>query len=82
MVFPYLWMVSTSFKASGTWYNISLIPEAFSLEHYQRLLGASLLPALVPEHHHRGRRRHRQRRVLLVAGRVRLRQIPASTVAS
>ncbi|MCC7209411.1 MAG: carbohydrate ABC transporter permease [Anaerolineae bacterium] len=44
MIFPYLWMVSTSFKASGTWYNISLIPEAFSVEHYQRLLSSSLLP--------------------------------------
>jgi multiple sugar transport system permease protein len=44
MVFPYLWMLSTSFKARGTWYNISLIPEQFSLEHYDRLLSASLLP--------------------------------------
>jgi multiple sugar transport system permease protein len=44
MIFPYLWMVSTSVKARGTWYNISLIPEAFNLEHYDRLLGASLLP--------------------------------------
>jgi multiple sugar transport system permease protein len=44
MIFPYLWMVSTSFKARGTWYNISLIPESFSFEHYDRLLDASLLP--------------------------------------
>jgi multiple sugar transport system permease protein len=44
MIFPYLWMVSTSFKARGTWYNISLIPEKFSLEHYDRLLSTSLLP--------------------------------------
>jgi len=44
MIFPYLWMVSTSFKARGTWYNISLIPERFSLEHYDRLLSTSLLP--------------------------------------
>jgi multiple sugar transport system permease protein len=44
MIFPYLWMVSTSFKARGTWYNISLIPEQFSLEHYDRLLSTSLLP--------------------------------------
>ncbi|MBN1285527.1 MAG: carbohydrate ABC transporter permease [Anaerolineae bacterium] len=44
MIFPYLWMVSTSLKARGTWYNISLIPEQFSLEHYDRLLGTSLLP--------------------------------------
>ena len=44
MVFPYLWMLSTSLKARGTWYNISLIPEQLSLEHYETLLGASLLP--------------------------------------
>ena len=44
MLFPYAWMISTSFKARGTWYNISLIPESFSLEHYARLLEASLLP--------------------------------------
>lgn len=44
MIFPYLWMISTSFKARGTWYNISLIPEQFSLEHYERLLTTSLLP--------------------------------------
>ncbi len=44
MLFPYLWRVSTSFKARGTWYNISLVPEKFSLEHYERLLSTSLLP--------------------------------------
>lgn len=44
MIFPYLWMLSTSFKARGTWYNISLIPEQFSFEHYDRLLSTSLLP--------------------------------------
>ncbi|GAB4433965.1 MAG: carbohydrate ABC transporter permease [Anaerolineae bacterium] len=44
MIFPYLWMLSTSFKARGTWYNITLIPEQFSLEHYERMLSASLLP--------------------------------------
>jgi multiple sugar transport system permease protein len=44
MIFPYLWMVSTSFKARGTWYNLSLIPQKFSLEHYDRLLSTSLLP--------------------------------------
>jgi multiple sugar transport system permease protein len=44
MMFPFLWMVSTSFKARGTWYNISLFPEEFSLEHYRLLLTASSLP--------------------------------------
>ncbi|RPI97215.1 MAG: carbohydrate ABC transporter permease [Chloroflexi bacterium] len=44
MIFPYLWMVSTSFKARGTWYNINLIPDTFSVEHYDRLLSTSLLP--------------------------------------
>ncbi len=44
MLFPYLWMVSTSFKARGTAYNLSLIPEAFSIDAYRTLLSASLLP--------------------------------------
>lgn len=44
MIFPYLWMISTSFKARGTWYNINLIPDKFSLEHYERLLDTTLLP--------------------------------------
>lgn len=44
MLFPYAWMIATSFKAPGTAYNLSLIPEAFSVEHYQELLSASLLP--------------------------------------
>ena len=44
MIFPYVWMLATSFKASGTWYNLSLLPEVFTLEHYQQLLTESLLP--------------------------------------
>jgi multiple sugar transport system permease protein len=44
MLFPYLWMISTSFKQRGTTYNLSLIPEAFSTAAYQALLSASYLP--------------------------------------
>lgn len=44
MLFPYMWMISTSLKPRGTWYNMSLIPEQLSLEHYELLLSASLLP--------------------------------------
>ncbi|MCL4561706.1 MAG: carbohydrate ABC transporter permease [Chloroflexi bacterium] len=44
MLFPYLWMISTSVKLPGTWYNLSLIPEVLSLQHYLRLLGTGLLP--------------------------------------
>lgn len=44
MVFPYLWMLSTSLKPRGTWYNMSLIPDRISFEHYEQMLGASLLP--------------------------------------
>jgi multiple sugar transport system permease protein len=43
MLFPYLWMISTSFKARGTWYNTNLIPEQISLEHYESMLSTSLL---------------------------------------
>lgn len=44
MLFPYLWMISTSLKAPGTWYNLSLIPDQVSLQHYTRILAAGLLP--------------------------------------
>jgi multiple sugar transport system permease protein len=37
-------MISTSLKAKGTWYNVNLIPESLSLEHYAKMLEASLLP--------------------------------------
>lgn len=44
MTIPYLWMLSTSFKQAGTWYNMTLLPEVFSLEHYIRLLSSTQLP--------------------------------------
>lgn len=44
MLFPYIWMLSTSLKVPGTWYNLSLIPEQISFQHYARLLESGLLP--------------------------------------
>lgn len=44
MAFPYFWMMSTSLKVPGTWFNLSLIPEQISFQHYQLLLTESLLP--------------------------------------
>ncbi len=44
MIFPYLWMISTSLKPRGTWYNMSLVPERISFEHYDQMLNAGLLP--------------------------------------
>lgn len=44
MLFPYLWMISTSLKMPGTWFNLSLFPEQFSLQHYIRLISSSMLP--------------------------------------
>ncbi|NLG99981.1 MAG: carbohydrate ABC transporter permease [Chloroflexi bacterium] len=44
MLFPYLWMLSTSLKAPGTWYNLSLLPEQVSFAAYIRLLSSSMLP--------------------------------------
>lgn len=43
MLFPYLWMLSTSFKAPGTWFNLSLLPTQFSTKAYERLLSSGLL---------------------------------------
>lgn len=44
MLFPYIWMISTSLKARGTWYNLKIFPEQFSLENYRNLLSTGLLP--------------------------------------
>ena len=44
MLFPYLWMISTSLKAPGTWYNFSLLPEQINLATYVRPISASVLP--------------------------------------
>lgn len=43
MLFPYLWMLSTSFKAGGTWFGIGLVPEHPTIGHYLDLLRAGLL---------------------------------------
>lgn len=44
MLFPYLWMISTSLKVPGTWYNLRLLPDQISLQHYIRLLNTGLMP--------------------------------------
>ena len=40
LVFPLLWMLSTSFKSTADIYSgvVSLIPGAFSLEHYRTVM--------------------------------------------
>ena len=44
MLFPFFWMISTSVKPRGTWYNLNLVPESITLEHYRAVLAAPLLP--------------------------------------
>lgn len=41
MVFPFLWMVATSFKVGSEIYSMSLIPKHFSIANYKKILGAS-----------------------------------------
>lgn len=41
MVFPFLWMVATSFKVGSEVYSMSLIPKHFSIANYKKILGAS-----------------------------------------
>lgn len=41
MVFPFLWMIATSFKVGAEVYSLSLIPKHFSLSNYIRILGTS-----------------------------------------
>ncbi|MNK41062.1 L-arabinose transport system permease protein AraQ [compost metagenome] len=42
MVFPFLWMVSTSMKAPGEVYSLSLIPSSFSLDSYRDIFKNTL----------------------------------------
>ena len=41
MVFPFLWMLATSFKVGSEVYSLSLIPKNFSLENYKKILTTS-----------------------------------------
>jgi len=41
MVFPFLWMLSTSFKTGTDVYSLNLIPKEFSLANYQKILSSS-----------------------------------------
>lgn len=44
MVFPFLWMVSTSFKTGTEVYSLSLMPEHFSLNNYKEVIEGSNFP--------------------------------------
>ena len=44
MVFPFLWMLSTSFKTGTEVYSLSLIPKHFSLNNYIEVLQGSNFP--------------------------------------
>lgn len=44
MVFPFLWMVATSFKTGTEVYSLSLIPEHFSLNNYIEVIEGSNFP--------------------------------------
>ena len=41
MVFPFLWMIATSFKTGSEVYSISLMPQNFSLKNYTKILSGS-----------------------------------------
>lgn len=44
MLFPFLWMIATSFKTGRDVFNISIIPHPFTLKNYQKLLVTSNFP--------------------------------------
>ena len=44
MIFPFLWMIASSFKTGRDVFNISILPKPFSLDNYQKLLSTSMFP--------------------------------------
>ena len=41
MVFPFIWMIATSFKTGTDIYSLSLLPKKFTLENYREVLSGS-----------------------------------------
>ncbi len=44
MLFPFVWMLATSFKQGADVYNLSIFPQNPSLANYKRLLSRSIFP--------------------------------------
>ncbi|WP_096156468.1 carbohydrate ABC transporter permease [Bacillus sp. FJAT-45066] len=44
MIFPFIWMVSTSLKSALDVYTLSIIPENLTFENYRRIFQDSLFP--------------------------------------
>ena len=44
MLFPFVWMIATSFKTGTDIYNMSLIPKTFTLENYVDVIQGSQFP--------------------------------------
>lgn len=44
MVFPFIWMIATSFKTGTDIYSLSLLPKKFTLENYREVLSGSDFP--------------------------------------
>ena len=41
MVFPFIWMIATSFKTGTDIYSLSLLPKKFTLDNYREVLAGS-----------------------------------------
>lgn len=39
MVFPFVWMIATSFKTGSDVYSLSLLPKRFTIGNYIKVLG-------------------------------------------
>ena len=44
MVFPFVWMIATSFKTGSDVYSLSLLPKRFTIGNYIKVLGKSDFP--------------------------------------
>lgn len=44
MVFPFIWMIATSFKTGTDIYSLILLPKKFTLENYREVLSGQIFP--------------------------------------
>jgi len=71
MVFPFVWMISTSFKQPADIYTLSLLPAHPTLNNYVIALTGFPFARWFANSPHRGRCDHAQRRILRFADRLR-----------
>ena len=55
MLFPFLWMVLTSFKDAREIFGLNFLPQTWTLENYREVIFANRFSPLVSQQRHRRR---------------------------